>query len=60
MLRAVGNQLWACQYWGIEIFDKNLKRIKVMHGNKEWRTVYDVTMMQNAGVVIAFSMGYSI
>ena len=56
MLRAFENQLWSCQYECIEMFDKNLKRIKVL-SNKEWGYVYDVAMMPNVGVVIACTGG---
>ena len=55
-LRFIKNQLWSCQGRQIEIFDKNLKRIKILQNNA-WNEVYDVILMPNAGIVIACNNG---
>ena len=56
VIRIIDNQLWVCQRQKIEILDKNLKWLKVLH-NKAWGHVYDVTLVPNAGIVIACTNG---
>ena len=44
--------LWSCHENRIEIFDKNLKRIRILQ-KEAWGLVSDVAMHPNAGIVIA-------